>query len=388
MFYVANLGGTMKIAVFTQPVGSNYGGVLQAYALQTYLLSLGHDPILVNIIFKETMFSNILHNIKLFLKMTIKLLTFNKRQYLDKKKWHLDTHNIKNFATKTIRLTDEISWKKAKIICKKYNFDAYIVGSDQVWRPKYSPNIATYYLNFVKSDNKTIKIAYAASFGVDCWEYNSYQSYVCKKHAKKFDFVSVREASAVSICKKKLDIDAEHVLDPTMLINPEHYLSFFKCKNNIKKNCLFIYVLDYNQDLEKTISIIQSELNLDIDYFIPKNTRCNKNNKVDNMHVLKPVEEFLHGIKNSDFVITDSFHGTVFSILFNKKFITYANSERGKSRFTSLLDQFGLQERIVLSSLNIDKKILSKKINYSTVNELIEVKKNISIQFLKKALYK
>lgn len=386
MWFV-NLGETMKIAVFTQPVGSNYGGVLQAYALQTYLLSLGHDPILINIIFKETLLSNIWNKLKFSLKIVIKFLTFKKMMYIAKEEDHLDSHNIKKFAIKTIRLTDEISWKDAKDICKKCNFDAYIVGSDQVWRPKYSPNIATYYLNFVKNGNKTLKIAYAASFGVDRWEYNSYQSYVCKKHAKKFDFVSVRESSAISMCKKNFDIEAEHVLDPTMLLNPEHYLSAFKCKKNFRKNSLFVYVLDYNQDLETTINIIQSELNLNVDYFIPKKSKCNQNNKVDNMNVLKPVEDFLHGIKNSDFVITDSFHGTIFSILFNKNFITYANSERGKSRFTSLLNEFGLQERIVLSSHDIDKKILNKKINYSIVNKLIEDKRNISIRFLKKSLY-
>ena len=129
------------------------------------------------------------------------------------------------------------------------DFDAIIVGSDQVWRTCYNPQIENAFLDFAKEWKHVRRIAYAPSFGIDEWEYSEEQTQKCRQLVQKFDAVSVREVSGVKLCREYLGVEAKHVLDPTMLLDKEDYLYLISRAEVVRhSNTLLQYVLDKNED--------------------------------------------------------------------------------------------------------------------------------------------
>lgn len=154
--------------------------------------------------------------------------------------------NIQAFISKHIKLSQKILSLKRIGDVNGFGYDVIIVGSDQVWSSQYVP---TMFLDFIK-DDKTKKIAYAASFGKDYWTYNDHMTDICSLLAKKFTGISVREDSAVSLCKKYLGVSAIQVLDPTLLLDSEIYSSLINDENRVKPY-LMTYILDANTQKEK-----------------------------------------------------------------------------------------------------------------------------------------
>ena len=368
----------MKICILTQPLGHNYGGIMQNYALQKVLKEMGHD------VWTEDRKpnKNFLSKIK---KVYFVRLLFGKKKIstpsLTEKA--IIEQNLRQFIKENIQTTIPIhSSNKIKLL--KYNFDAYLVGSDQVWRPCYSYNLYNYFLDFTKGLHVK-RMAYAASFGVDNWEFTDEQTKKCKKLAKQFDYVSVREDSGIELCKSHLGIDAIHVLDPTLLLEKEEYISIINKKIiNKKDNSLMVYVLDKTTDKENIIQKISEHLGLKINSVLPKQLHSNRLQEKIEACILPPVIEWIKGFMDADFVVTDSFHGTIFSIIFNKPFISIGNKSRGLSRFTSLLKNFGLENRLILSSDDLTKELIEAPIDFKKVNIIKEQQKQIAIKFLTK----
>lgn len=333
----------MKVGILTLPLHTNYGGILQAYALQTVLERMGHEVCLIEkhqqplrLPYWKVPFS--------YSKRILKNLTGYKFPILYEQKRNreipIERQNTNKFINRYIKriFVDEF----ANI--KETDFDAIIVGSDQIWRPMYFPQIENAYLDFVHSRN-IIRIAYAASFGTGEWEYTQEQTEHCKELIKKFNAISVRENSGVSLCHKYLGVNAEYVLDPTMLLPKEYYIRLFKKVNTPKsKGNLLGYILDETPEKTSLISKVAKKKGL-----VPFRV----NSKVGDIvapleeRIQPSVEQWLRGFYDAEFVITDSFHACVFSILFNKPFLVVGNAERGLSRFTSLLEMFELQQRIL-----------------------------------------
>ncbi|MFS3859588.1 polysaccharide pyruvyl transferase family protein [Proteus mirabilis] len=368
----------MKIGILTQPLVTNYGGLLQAYALQKYLIKNDFEVLTVDIRPKKPKLwgikSIIVNIIKKYLlrRKNIAILPISKKEKKTIRKY------TSKFINENIKTTEKIKSIKEINKLNKYNFDAYIVGSDQVWRPAYSPNITTYFLDFLKNDTKTIRIAYAASFGLDnCNEFTQKQLKICSELAKKFHLISVREDSGVELCKKYFNLNAQHVLDPTMLLNKEDYIELIK-KDNISRNTgnMMTYILDSSPDKEKIINIVAKKYKL-----TPYSVMPDKNNKV-----YPPVTQWLRGFWDAEYVVTDSFHGVVFSIIFNKQFIAIGNINRGLARFSSILKKFSLENRIIFSSKDLNDEFFNHKIDYCLINEILEKEKNIASLTLKKAL--
>src|SRR5690606_19494961 len=219
---------------------------------------------------------------------------------------------------------------------KNNTFDAVIVGSDQTWRPKYSPNIYNYYLDFLEENQQIKKIAYASSFGTAEWEYTTEETEKCKKLVKQFDAISVREAAGVDLCKNKLGVDATHLLDPTLLLTADDYSEIINRPKENKE--LFTYVLDESKEKQDFINEVSQKLNLK--QHTNQGISFNANVKRPLEELIKPpLETWLQGFRDAEFVITDSFHGTVFSIINKKPFISLVNVERGASRFESFLSK-------------------------------------------------
>jgi hypothetical protein len=255
------------------------------------------------------------------------------------------------------------------------DYDFLVVNSDQTWntvQPKYLLDYG--FLKFAY--NWTIpKFVYAASLGVDYWRFPKIFDDEAKKYLSNFTGISVREKGAVNLVKNHLGINPVFVLDPTFLIDKKYYLNLIKnFKNDWDYNTkyLFVYQLDRNDIIKNFINNVSKELNYKIFNF--------------NLYKKDFIENFLFGINISEAVVTDSFHGTVFSIIFNKTFISFVNSNRGRLRFYSLNETFNLSDRIFfphptnIPNITILKKPLN--INQSLLNSL----KKYSIKYLKKNL--
>jgi hypothetical protein len=376
----------MQIGILTQPLHNNYGGLLQTFALQKVLKGMGHEPTTIDLQAKKRSWLRRLKSLagrlirKYLLKQQIPSLPNAKEKAVIAQ--HTARFIRENIhTTKTIQSVRKMNW------LQEYNFDAYVVGSDQVWRPRYSADMPTFFLDFLKDKNKVKRIAYAASFGVDHWEYSPGLTRRCKNLAQKFDAVSVREDSGVALCNEYLNVSATHLLDPTLLLEKEDYITLIE-KDQIsqKPNTLMLYVLDQTLEKMAIAEKIKDQLGLVINSVMPEKKYSKASRKKIDDCVFPPVTQWLRGLMDAEFVVTDSFHGTVFSILFNKPFIVIGNESRGLTRFESLLNLLGLKERLILSKNDLDHALLHKSIDYKIVNEIIKENKLVALQFLKNSL--
>lgn len=370
----------MKILVLTQYLHTNYGGLLQAYALQKVLKELGHD---VKTEDRRPVKKNNFEKVKFSVKNRLKILLGKGEFTPSEKDYRVISQYMSEFVRKHIETTLPIYGPDADML-KSYDYDAYIVGSDQVWRPKFANGLYNYFLDFAKNSSK--KISYAASFGVDEWEFTEDETKRCRDLIRRFDKISVREESGVGLCHDNLNIEASRVLDPTLLLSKEDYKSFLDQDQVIKDPYLLCYVLDKTEDKHIVEKRIAEKFSLFTDTAMPKHHSkyIRKYNVKD--YVFPSVETWLSKFYNANFILTDSFHGTVFSILFNKPFTAIVNKNRGGSRFFSLLKIFGLEKRLIYNSRDLTEDMLNEKIDYIKVNSILESEKAESMSFLKNSL--
>ncbi|UFH59219.1 polysaccharide pyruvyl transferase family protein [Sulfurovum mangrovi] len=370
----------MKIGILTLPISENYGGILQAVALYRLLHAQGHDVVLIYKrpygLWWKKLAIEILKKIPFHDYRNIKTNYKATKAVLKRKAFHRPF--IENEIFKISK--DLYTKKELENFASKEKFDAVVVGSDQVWRKKYINDAyyKSYFLDFVNS-RKSKKIAYAASFGKDRWEGEGDSEEIAKL-LQDFTAVSTREASSVEICKSSFGYaDAVHVLDPTLLMSKGFYTDEMIVKydtSNIPKGRLVTYVLDEANEKKEIIEFVQ------------------KNTKLESIHHLKgfnssqitySVPQWIASFDNADFVVTDSFHGMVFSIIFEKEFVVIGNHNRGLDRFTSLLSLLGLEDRLVFDVKDLEGKEL-ESIDYSRVNKILEEEKRKSLEFLMGAL--
>jgi polysaccharide pyruvyl transferase WcaK-like protein len=374
----------MKIGILTQPLHNNYGGILQAYALQKALKRMGHEVWTIDRNFNSPRYRKYASIIK---RLLLKPINRNApiRVWPTKKEEEIIRQHIKTFIKNNIQTTEKTTSTKQLVrLHQKYAFDAYIVGSDQVWRPRYSPCLTNYFLDFVESERNVKKIAYAVSFGVDDWEFTEEQTKECAQLVKQFDAISVREDSAVELCRKYLGVDAVHLLDPTLLLNKEDYLALINNANTMPSNGdLFVYILDKDEKKNHIVNEVAKQKNLTPFELLPKQFIIEANKNEIEKCIYPPIEQWLRSFLDAKFIITDSFHGTIFSIIFEKPFIVIGNKKRGLSRFNSLLKMFRLEERMIDKNDKFDFPTLSNNIKYDDTSVILQEKHQDSILFLK-----
>jgi len=370
----------MKIAILTQPLRYNYGGLLQNYALQSVLKEMGHDPVTLDPSpYAHTDWKTPFRAIK----RTIQKYFFH-QQKIDILREYKKNHDVKLLETNTGKFIKKhincIRYKKITDI-NPHEYDAFIVGSDQVWRPKYNgKRQGNLFLDFIKGKDVR-RIAYAASFGTDKWEFSEEETKLYSSFLADFDAVSVREDSGVELCHHYFHKEALHVLDPTMLLTKKDYIHDIlqneKCQNG---NQLFYYILDENEEKLQIVNDYATKLHLTP--FTSNKSVIGKKSDDISKSIQPPVEDWIRGFNRAQFVVTDSFHGSVFSILFNRPFIVILNAERGTSRIDSLLKMFKLEERIY----NPCKKNEELAINWEEVNTILSEKRSVAVSFIKKNL--
>jgi hypothetical protein len=372
----------MKIGILTLPLADNYGGILQAIALYRLLHDNNNEVILIYKefypnFFKETL-KKIFLNIPFIDFKNVKANNKKENLRLERKKFH------RLFIENEIFKISEplYTQKELEKYIEKENLGAVIVGSDQVWRKQYINDkyYKSYFLNFI--NNKQIKrIAYAASFGKNHWEGKNDLEDI-SACLKKFDGISTRELSGIDICKNSFGIDnVKHVLDPTLLIGKDFYLNEIISKyktSNIQKGGIVTYVLDEAVEKKEIIEFMQNSLDI---------KKINHLKGFSNSKNLYTIPEWLSSFENADFIITDSFHGMLFSIIFEKNFLIIGNPDRGLDRFLSLLSLIELEDRLVFNLADIKNKKLIN-INYDNINKILDINKKISLNFLINSLNK
>ncbi len=379
----------MKIGILTQPLHTNYGGLLQAYALQTVLERMGHEAQVV----RREWFWN--HPDSRWVKTLIWLKAMVCRVLhrpvyvpVSSEEENAISRFTSVFISDNIKVTSRIYTNRSlKKEVRNQCFDAYVVGSDQVWRPRYSPCITNFFLDFLAREKHIRRVAYAASFGVDGWEYTPEQTECCAALAGRFDAVSVREDSGITLCRKYLHTEAVHVLDPTMLLEKEDYERLVgNVGEPLSDGKLFCYILDADDEktaLMRRISQFTGLLSFSVMAKLPATLKNRRQHLED--CVFPPVTRWLRGFMDAEMVVTDSFHGCVFSIIFNKPFWVVGNAGRGMARFSSLLSMYGLEDRLVTPS-SFREIDVNRPIDWSRVNACRKEWQQKSLGFLSEAL--
>ena len=424
----------MKVAIFTLPLVNNYGGILQAYALQRALESYGFDAPVVNLKIRQRGFFS-----RDYLKFLLaKLIYFKKYKNAEFStlRYYTDTQR---FIAQNIEPPREIYSPAAlKRLFEQEKFGACVLGSDQVFNPPYFDAFENdFSLGF--APQSCIKIAYAASFGGKSFK-GTRDLELHKANLAKFKAISVRERGATALCESVFGISgAAFVLDPTLLAGREVFEKFISsAANSVKpggaelaqrdtENCaeaddvqiaicaasqetkaakigaaaqnlngtaadiadtafsaqdagenavcaantaqkgqIFAYILDQNERKSEILKSVSEREGLGVREVNDKANRVS-------------IEEWLSLIAGAQLVITDSFHGCAFSILFNKPFFAFINENRGSSRFYSLFESFELQDRVIKSASDVS---LSKQVDWARVNEILSRRREASREFL------
>lgn len=369
----------MKIGILTQPLGHNYGGILQNWALHQILSGLGHHPITIKYIGKSYG-QKILTGIRDIAAYIVKHIIAHPTRHKNKLPWDYSPYTLlRRFVKNNIAQTPYLSnVNECKI--RKLGLDRIIIGSDQIWRPIYNKkHLGLMFADFL-SDDSPKTFAYGASFGTEAWEYSEEQTLMAQRAIKKFQSISVREKSGIDLCRKYFGREAVHVLDPTLLLNEHDYKELIKPSvfSSLPSLYAAVYILDITNAKRQIIDTICKEIGLKPFYF--------GNVKSDGRNLV-PVEYWLATMMKSSFVITDSFHGAAFAINFRKSFITIVNHERGASRFDSLLGMFGLTNRAIDLSCDYDlDNIISERIDWNIIDSLHKKYKRKSLEYLTRNL--
>lgn len=356
----------MEIGILTITPNVGFGGIMQAFALQKVIKELsGGEVEVINYSQKFSLKQRVAYFVR-NLKDRIIKGSFTKLS--PEGEFRYRTTNTRPFIEKHIRMSKRVTVGKSfsDYVNKKY--DVVIVGSDQVWRPKYVLSIYDYFFEGINPSIR--KIAYAASLGVCEWEFSPVETERCSVLLRNFDFISVREKSAVELINSHLRpiIEVNWVLDPTLLLTKDVYRKLIE-ERCLKEKYLFTYILDSNKQKEDIVKLIGIKLGISVEAF----STCGENYSLPLKDRVAPkVEDWLQGIYYSDFVVTDSFHGCVFSIIFNKPFLVYVNKERGADRFESVLGKLELTDRMIYDSEHFSLEILRNQVNWNRINEILE----------------
>lgn len=345
----------MKVGILTYHWANNYGAVVQAYALLEKLKDMGHDAFVID-----------------------RIRTFSSWRWLYhgySYKHHYSWNKFQKF-NKNHLVPKTPLYKSSKQLADDFanqHFDAVIVGSDQVWRETFMGH--DYFLDFVSGNCK--KVSYAASFGLSKWTNGENFTAKARVLLRQFDAISVREKTGVDICKKVFGVEAQLVIDPTLLWDASFYeTKLLVSSNEAELPLVASYILGVNPEQQKIAKKMAEEEGLDY----------------VNLWGLKSfvqghytVVEWLQHIHDAKYIVTNSFHATVFSILFHKHFVVLNNKSGGSDRIVTLLKTLGLQ-RLFVDSLDEVRQMLKQPIDYQQVDEKISLLRINSLNFLNSIL--
>lgn len=361
----------MKIGIVTFHSAHNYGAVLQAWSLQEYLNKQGHEVDIINLRLPviDKLYRLSYRPKRKVCKSAVINKTVNQMHYLLRSSAHivLNPGKIGKYRTFEHFINHELPVTRRfdsleELQAAELHYDALISGSDQVWNATMMTGInPAYFLQFANQD--ALRISYAASIGTE--EIPSKYQFLFKRYLRDFDSISVREKNAREQVQHFTDKPVELVADPTFLLNKE---DFEGLKKDPKKTGKYIYVHNVHlkrvdESLNSVAEEMSRRLGLPIIHNWKKKVYANEAG-----HFTGGIEEFLGMVANAECVITNSFHCTVFSIIFQRNFITvphYKNPDRMKF----LLSELGISEHLIEHGSLIPEDLSSLEIDYEKVEE-------------------
>lgn len=354
----------MKIGILTFHCAHNYGAVLQCYALQKILKTMGHDVEIINYrpryivncykIFLCNRF--ISRKPMLFIKKTFSEIKVLKKRLLRYQAFNKFINNQIPLSTKITNNTRIPSI-----------YDIYIMGSDQIWNPYITNGFDSAYFGFFPfKKGKKIYISYAAS--MERTSLTHQESKYLKHALRNFNGISVREEQLKECLQRLTNEEIQIVLDPTLLLPLTNWEKIL-IKPKESEHYVLVYQVRQDDDTIRIAQTIAKQLNCKI-IEISASIRLSNKNKFKTLETCAP-EEFLGLIKYSTFVVTSSFHGTVFSILFRKDFFCVRLDDGYDSRSLSLLNIFNLSSHMISKESTPQiKSIDYNNINYRKFKEL------------------
>lgn len=364
----------MKVEIVTLHRITNFGSMLQTYATQTAIEKLGHqaeilDFVPIGMTYKRALFptgntSFIIQAAK-FIPRFICLTT--------------EFVVMKDFIKRFIKVSPKLYHNYQEILDEIPDADVYLSGSDQVWNTQnHNPDddLKAYYLGFVPEGKR--RVAYAGSFGKN--SFTDTEIAIMKEYLAKYNFISVREDDGIDILKRLGFNKGIHVVDPTLLLSGEEWRTFASSHKKPKPGYIFVYNLNRNQLIKQIAVKLSKQTGLRIINFADTYDFISgaKNRLVNNAF------DFINHISNADYVVTDSFHGTAFSINLNRQVVT-VRAPRYNSRLESILRLTGLQSRMV-GDMEEGMTELLTPIDYDLVNPRLEAARKASYSYLKNAL--
>ncbi len=356
------------IAILTFHDAVNYGAVLQTYALQKVLSQLGGNPEVIDYHCQRQAEAGTGSWYKRIIQCALRLA----------RRWCMRSAEIERkrkfqaFVEQYLSVTEDAYDSIDKLCDLADYYDAYIVGSDQVWNPRITRGDSAYYLSFVQKDEK--KYSYAASIGISHMGNEELENML--QYVGRFRAISVREKEAEELLKNKLDRDVQVHLDPTLLLNREQWLEIAEDEED--EDYILVYALQASQSLYQFASFLSEKKGLPLKVIA---LGMRRDLKAEYLKSVGP-QEFLGLFANARYVVTNSFHGLAFSINMQVDFFVEMLSGAGKpnSRFVSMLSAFDLDDRVIKEGKcdGIDKHI-----NYEYVNQQLAEKRENAIDYLR-----
>ncbi|MFR2839550.1 MAG: polysaccharide pyruvyl transferase family protein [Zhenhengia sp.] len=360
----------MKIGIITFHRAVNYGAILQAYALQQALNKLGVDNEIIDYRCRHIEDAYSLFDIKKIksLRNLIHIVLYDPVN-------KIKSNKFKKFIEQNIKMSSKIETKN-DLNEINMNYEAFITGSDQVWNNKCTGFDKAYFLDFVKDDTK--KNSYAASFGTNCIIEELEEDY--RKLLGKFNNISIREKQGQEILRELINIDVPVHLDPTFLLTKEEWLNVVKDTSN-KDKYILVYLMQYSPSIIKFAENLSKSSGYKI---IHINNEIIKKAKGKYIRTSGP-EEFLGLFAGAEYIVTNSFHGTAFSINFNKNFFVELLPPPAKvnSRLENIMDLLNLRDRQIVNGKNIN---IDKSIDYNKVNAKIAEEREVAKSYLREIL--
>ena len=381
----------MKIAVTTFfQSQTNYGQLLQAFALQQVLMQMGHYPYIIRYGFHEPLvpihgleriepsFAKLLSNMS---KQEAKAGTEDNRHFDDFRQQHLNLSQNAYNTVEELRRFPPVA-------------DCYLTGSDQVWAQLLChENNATFFLDFGIDD--VLRVAYAPSFALNA--YPEEQNHLLAKHLKRFDAISTREKAGLEICKKA-GYEATWVVDPTMLLSGDYYrLLATESSTSLpeKGNYALVYHVNIKKDdLSCWAQFSQYNAAHGLDAFaVHANAEGQPKDEVeflapDATYLYPTIQDWIRLIDGSRYVLTTSFHGMLFAIMLHKPFFVSLRPQSmfaGNDRFTDILAELGLQDRIATARTDVDA-MLQQSVDWDAVDHKLAQLHEQSLSYLKESL--
>lgn len=360
----------MKIGILTFHKAMNYGAILQTYALQKKIRQFNSDTEIIDYncpYFKDS------YKIISIKNSTVKSIVKQFLLYNSKKQKY---SKFNKFIKSNIRLSKVKNIEKSNIAKYTKEYDRIIVGSDQVWNMSCTNRDLTYFLDFV-TDNKR-KCSYAASFGKK--DINDKEKQVVEKYLSSFNTISVREKDGQKILNELNIKNASVVVDPTLLIEKNEW-DKISAKRMFNTGYILVYLLYSSDEIKKFAKKLAKEKNLKIIVL-----QSDLKKEINGSKIIRNagIEEFISLIKYADYVITNSFHGTIFSLIYHKEFyISLIKGENApNSRLENLLKEYNLTNRI----LDYNENNFNQEIDYEEVDKKIVKNRDKSLDFLKKVI--